>query len=74
MVAGAIASSLRKGERVFVQVIGAGALNQAVKAMIIARGYLAPNGLELSCRPSFVDLEINGHEKTAIKLLVEGTR
>lgn len=51
--------------------MGAGALNQAVKAIAIARGFVAPSGQDLSCRPAFADIEIGGEERTALKLLVE---
>ncbi|MEW5691862.1 MAG: stage V sporulation protein S [Candidatus Hydrogenedentota bacterium] len=70
-VAGAMAISLRKGEKVNVQVIGAGALNQAIKAIIITRGFLAPNGLDVICRPAFIDLMVDEKERTAIKLQIE---
>ena len=64
-VAGSIANSFREGT------IGAGAVNQAIKAISIARGFLAPLGLNLVCTPAFYDVVIDGNEKTAIKLLVE---
>ena len=51
--------------------IGAGALNQAVKAVAIARGFVAPHGMDLVCVPAFIDINIDGEERTAIKLLVE---
>ncbi|MFO7951378.1 MAG: stage V sporulation protein S [Bacillota bacterium] len=70
-IAGAIAGVIRKEEKAEIQVIGAGALNQAIKAIAIARGYLAPSGIDLICSPFFVDIEIDGEERTAIKLLVE---
>ena len=54
-----------------IQAIGAGALNQAVKAVAIARGFVAPSGLELICIPAFTDIQIDGEERTAIKLIVE---
>jgi stage V sporulation protein S len=49
----------------------AGALNQAVKAIAIARGFVAPSGVDLICVPAFADIEINGEERTAIRILVE---
>jgi stage V sporulation protein S len=52
-------------------VIGAGALNQAVKAIAIARGFVAPSGIDLVCIPAFTDIMIDGEERTAIKLSVE---
>lgn len=70
-VAGALASILRESGKAEMQAIGAGAINQAVKAMAIARGYVAPNGIDLVCKPAFVDVEIDGNEKTAIKFFVE---
>jgi stage V sporulation protein S len=70
-VAGAIAGVIREHGNVEVQTVGAGALNQAVKAIAIARGFLAPSGVDLVCIPSFSDIEIEGAERTAIRLLVE---
>jgi stage V sporulation protein S len=69
--AGAMAGVIRTAGAVDVQVVGAGALNQAVKAIAIARGYLAPSGVDLVCVPSFTDIEIDGQGRTAIRLLVE---
>ena len=70
-VAGAIAGVVREHGMVEVQTVGAGALNQAVKAIAIARGFLAPAGMDLICTPSFSDIEIDGAERTAIRLLVQ---
>ena len=70
-VAGAIAGILRERKLCEIQAIGAGAINQTVKAIAIARGYLAPTGIELMCVPSFADIEINGEERTAIRFKVE---
>lgn len=70
-VAGAIAGVIRSQGRVEVQAIGAGAINQAVKAIAISRGYVAPTGQDLICTPSFIDISINGEERTGIRLLVE---
>jgi stage V sporulation protein S len=70
-VAGALAGVVRGSGSVEIQVVGAGALNQAIKAVAIARGYLATSGLDLICRPTFADIEIGGEERTAIRLLVE---
>ena len=53
-----------------MQAIGAGAVNQAIKAIAIARGFVAPSGIDLVCIPAFVDLQIEGEERTAIKLIV----
>ncbi len=70
-VAGAIAGVIRAQQRVAVQAIGAGAINQAIKAIAISRGYVAPGGIELICIPSFIDISIDGEERTGIRLLVE---
>jgi stage V sporulation protein S len=70
-VAGAMAGVLRQHGAVEVQVVGAGALNQAIKAVAIARGYVAAGGLDLVCVPSFADIEIDGERRTAIRLVIE---
>ena len=70
-VAGALANLFREKDSVEIGVVGAGALNQAIKAIAIARGFVAPSGKNLICIPSFSDINIDGEEKTAIKLLVE---
>lgn len=70
-VAGAIANIFREKGIVEVQTVGAGALNQAVKAISIARGYISPSGINLVCTPAFTTIEIDGKEKTAIKLIIE---
>ena len=70
-VAGALAGVLRERSGAELQAIGAGALNQAVKAVAIARGYVAPSGKDLICIPAFTDIEIDGEERTAIKLIIE---
>ena len=69
-VAGAVAGVIREQGQVELQTVGAGALNQAVKAIAIARGFLAPSGIDLVCIPSFSDIDIDGAERTAIRLLV----
>ncbi|RMH54645.1 MAG: stage V sporulation protein S [Candidatus Hydrogenedentota bacterium] len=69
-VAGALASMIRETGKGEMQAIGAGAINQAVKAIAIARGYVAPNGIDLVCRPAFVDIKIDDREKTAIKFFL----
>ena len=71
-VAGALAGVIRSGRAATIQVIGAGALNQAIKAVAIARGYVAPAGLDLCCVPSFADTSVDGEDRTAIRLVVEG--
>ena len=70
-VAGAIAGIIRSNTRVQIQTIGAGALNQAIKGIAIARGFIAPTGQELICIPYFKDIEVNGEVKTAIVLTIE---
>src|SRR5579884_3946820 len=70
-VAGAIAGVIRNHGRVEVQAIGAGAINQAIKAIAISRGYVAPGGIDIVCVPSFIDISIDGEERTGIRLLVE---
>ena len=70
-VAGAIAGVIREHGRADVQAIGAGAVNQAVKAAAIATGFLALDGLEIVCIPGFADVEIGGQERTAIRIAIE---
>lgn len=70
-VAGALAGVLRENGNAELQAIGAGAINQGVKAVAIARGFVAPSGIDLICIPAFTDIEIDGEERTAIKLIVE---
>ena len=70
-VAGAIASVVRDKNVVEVQAVGAGAANQAIKAIAIARGYLAPIGLDLICIPAFASVVIDGEDRTAMKLICE---
>ncbi len=70
-VAGAIAGTVRESGRAEAQAIGAGAVNQAVKAVAIARGYLALDGIDVICIPTFTEVEIEGQERTAMKLIVE---
>ena len=69
-VAGAIAGVIREKERAEVQAIGAGAVNQAIKAVVIARGYLLEEGKDIFCIPSFVEIDIEGSERTALRLLI----
>lgn len=73
-VAGAVAGVVRERGGVEVQVIGAGALNQAIKSIAIARGFMAPGGVDLICTPAFTDVNINGQERTAIRLIIEPRR
>lgn len=70
-VAGAIAGVLRNNDTVEVQAVGAGAANQAIKAIAIARGYVAPLGMDLICVPGFLNVVIDGEERTAIRLICE---
>ena len=70
-VAGAIAGVVREHKRAEVQAIGAGAVNQAVKALVLAIGYLRNDGLEVVCIPEFADVTIEDKVRTAIKILVE---
>jgi stage V sporulation protein S len=70
-VAGAIAGVMREHKRAEVQAIGAGAVNQAVKAMVLAKGYLAEDGMAVIFIPEFVDVDIEGKIRTAIKIVVE---
>ncbi|MBQ4060936.1 MAG: stage V sporulation protein S [Bacilli bacterium] len=70
-VAGALANAFKSEGTVEIQAIGAGALNQAIKSIAIARGYVAPTGKDLICVPAFSDIEIEGEERTAIKIIVE---
>ena len=70
-VAGALANVIREKGIVEIQAIGAGALNQAIKAVAIARGYIAPTGKDIYCIPAFSDILIEGEDRTAIKLIVK---
>lgn len=69
-VAGAIAGLVKDGLPVEIQSVGAGAVNQAVKAIAIARGFLIPSGVDVLCAPSFQDIEIDGESRTAIRISV----
>lgn len=70
-VAGAIANVFREKGSVEVQAVGAGALNQAIKAIAVARGFVAPTGINLICIPAFQNIVIDNEERTAIRLIVE---
>ena len=70
-VAGAIAGVMRERGHIDVQAIGAGAVNQAVKAVAFARGYLELDGIDIVCVPSFVMVIIDGQERTAVRLSIE---
>lgn len=69
-VAGALANVIRDKNYAEIQAVGAGALNQAIKAIAIARGFIAPSGKDIVCIPAFADATIDGQIKTAIKLIV----
>lgn len=70
-VAGAIAGVMRESRHAEVQAIGASAVNQAVKAIAIARGYLELDGINIVCVPEFVEINIEGKERTAVKFIIE---
>jgi stage V sporulation protein S len=70
-VAGAIAGVIREHKHAEVQAIGAGAVNQAVKAMVLAKGYLEEEGVHIVAVPEFVDVEIDGKVRTAVKLVID---
>lgn len=70
-VAGAIAGMIKDGKIVDIQSVGAGAVNQAVKAIAVSRGFLSPVGIEIVCIPSFADIVIDGESRTAIRFSVE---
>jgi len=70
-VAGALAAVIRENTSVELQAVGAGAVNQSIKAIAIARGYVAPNGINLVCIPAFSEIMIDGEERTAIRLIVQ---
>lgn len=70
-VAGAIAGMVRNGKEPTIRAIGAAAVNQAVKAIAVARTYLEPEGVGLAFVPSFFDTEINGEERTGLRFVIE---
>jgi len=70
-VAGALAAIIREKGRAELQAVGAGAVNQAVKAIAVARGYVAPNGIDLVMIPAFLEITIDQQERTAIRFIVE---
>ncbi|MDF2592052.1 MAG: stage sporulation protein [Clostridia bacterium] len=73
-VAGALAAILRERSTAELQAVGAGAVNQAVKAIAITRGFVAPNGIDLVVVPAFSEIMIDGEDRTAIKFLVESRK
>ncbi len=70
-VAGALAGVIREHGSAEIQAVGAGAINQSIKAIAIARGFVSPSGIDLICIPAFSDIVIDGEERTAIKLIVQ---
>ena len=70
-VAGALAAVLRERSSAEIQAVGAGAVNQAVKAIAITRGFVAPNVIDLVVVPAFSEIQIDGEDRTAIKFIVE---
>jgi len=70
-VAGAVANTVREAQHADVQAIGPKAVNQAIKAIAIARGYVASNSIDLICVPIFVEVEIDGSPRSAIKFMIE---
>ena len=70
-VAGALAAVLRERDHAELQAVGAGAINQAIKAVAIARSYLRGSQIDLVCIPAFIDVEINGNERTGLSLAIE---
>ncbi len=70
-VAGAVAGIIRDGKSAEIQAVGAGAANQALKSIAIARVYLRDDGIEIVCLPAFTEVDINGEMRTAIQMIVE---
>ncbi|HEX2953053.1 MAG TPA: stage V sporulation protein S [Bacillota bacterium] len=70
-VAGALAAVVREKGNAELQAVGAGAVNQAIKAIAITRGFVAPNGINLICIPAFSEVQIDGEERTAIKFIIQ---
>ncbi|MBI9012809.1 MAG: stage V sporulation protein S [Clostridiales bacterium] len=70
-VAGALAGVIREHQVAEIQAVGAGAINQSIKAIAIARGFLSPSGIEIAVIPAFTDIMIGGEERTAIRLIVK---
>ena len=73
LVAGAIAGLIKEYDKAELHAIGAGALNQAIKSIAIARGYVAPSGMDLVCIPAFIEVEVEGEARTGIKLIVKSS-
>ena len=70
-VAGAIAGLVKENNYAEMQAIGAGSVNQAIKAIAIARGFVAPSGKDLVCVPAFVEVEVEGETRTGIKFIIK---
>lgn len=73
LVAGAIAWLIKEYDKAELHAIGAGALNQAIKSIAVARGYVAPSGMDLVCIPAFMEVEVEGEARTGIKLIVKSS-
>ena len=73
-VAGALANIFKEKNNVEIQAVGAGAINQAIKSIAIARGYIAPSGKNLICIPAFAEVQVEGEDRTGIKLIVESRK
>ena len=73
-IAGALVAMIKENKKAEMQAIGAGALNQAIKAVAIARGFVAPSGVDLVCIPAFAEVEVEGEDRTGIKLIVESRK
>ena len=73
-VAGALAGAIKEQSSAEMQAVGAGALNQAVKAVAIARGFVAPAGVDLICIAAFAEVQVEGEDRTGIKLIVESRK
>jgi len=69
-IAGAIAGQIKETRKAEMQVVGAGALNQAIKAVAIARGFVAQLGINLVCIPGFTEVDIEGEKRTGMKIIV----
>ncbi len=70
-VAGAIAGMMKENQKVELHAVGAGALNQAIKAVAIARGFVAPAGVDLVCIPAFAEVQVEGEDRTGMKLILK---
>lgn len=70
-IAGAIAGQIKENGKSELRAIGAGAINQAMKAIVIARGFLIPSGIEIVCIPAFTQVKLDGEERTGMKLIIK---